>query len=103
MPPTTDPSGAGLRFMGLLRTTIEDGTALAALSHRVLVRPVPHGPSIPYTVYLAPDERGTFLVTCRELPDLLTFGEDEDEALSMAQIAIEEALGTRPSSADFPY
>ena len=105
MPSTSKPSKVGLRFLGMLRNAIEveDGTALAAICHQVLVPPVSGGPMISYAVYLAPDKRGTFLVTCRELPDLLTFGEDEDEALSMAQIAIEEALGVRPSSANFPY
>ena len=89
----------------MLRNAIdtEPGTALSAISHRVLVQPRPGGPAISYTVYFAPDDQGTFLVTCRELPDLLTFGEDEDEALSMAEIALVEALGVRPSSADLPY
>ena len=105
MLPKSQPSSVGLRFLGMLRNAIdtEPGTAQAAISHRVLVQPRPGGPPISYTVYLAPDDRGTFLVTCRELPDLLTFGEDEDEALSMAEIALVQALGTRPSSADFPY
>ena len=105
MLPTSKPSKVGLRFMGMMRTAIkvQNGAALAAICHRVLVGPAPDGPTTAYTVYLAPDDRGTFLVTCRELPDLLTFGEDEDEALSMAEIAIEEAIGVRPSSADFPY
>ena len=104
MPSTSKPSKVGLRFLGMLRNAIEveDGTALAAICHRVLVQPVLSGPSMSYTVYLAPDDQGTFLVTCRELPDLLTFGEDEEEALSMAEIAIEEALRVRPSSANFP-
>ena len=105
MLPKSQPSSVGLRFLGMLRNAIdtEPGTAQAAISHRVLVQPRPGGPPISYTVYLAPDDRGTFLVTCRELPNLLTFGEDEDEALSMAQIALVEALGVRSSSADFPY
>ena len=105
MLPISQPSSVGLRFLGMLRNAIdtEPGRALAAIAHRVLVQPRAGGPSISYTVYLAPDDQGTFLVTCRELPDLLTFGEDEDEALSMAEIALVETLGVRPSSADLPY
>ncbi len=49
--------------------------------------------AIPYTVQLAPDEQGAFLVTCRELPDHLTFGKTEREALAMAEVAIGKALG----------
>ena len=105
MLPKSQPSSVGLRFLGMMRNAIdtEPGTAQAAISHRVLVQPRPGGPSISYTVNLAPDDQGTFLVTCRELPDLLTFGEDEAMALSLAEIALVETLGVRPSSADFPY
>ena len=105
MPPTPKPSKAGLSFMGHLRTALgaKDGARLPAICHRVLVGPAPGDPAVPFTVYLAPDRRGTFLVTCRELPALLAIGQDEDEALGMAAAAIEDALGVQRSSADFPY
>jgi antitoxin HicB len=48
-----------------------------------------------YTVTLTPDDNGTVLVTCPELPEVTTFGEDEDEALLRAADAIEEALAAR--------
>jgi predicted RNase H-like HicB family nuclease len=48
---------------------------------------------LPYTVQLARDEQGAILVTCRELPDLLTSGKTEREALAMAEVAIAKALG----------
>ena len=104
MSPKSTPFQAGLRVVDILREGIEvkDGRALAAIRHHVLVQPLPGGLPCPYTVYLAPDETGTFLVTCRELPDLLTFGEDEMEALKMAVVTIKDAL-VRPCSADFPY
>jgi antitoxin HicB len=35
------------------------------------------------------------LVTCRELPEVVTFGETEEEALTMAEQAIEEAVAAR--------
>jgi hypothetical protein len=72
------------RFIGLLRQAIsaEDGTRMAGVTHHLPI--VPRGGGVPrtFTVDLAPDDKGTFLVSCRELPDLLTFGKDEDEALA---------------------
>ena len=81
----------------------KDGTSLATVRHLLPVQHAANGPPTIYTVYLAPDDKGTFLVTCRELPDLLTFGEDEEEALAMAEHAIREAFAARPSAPDFPY
>jgi antitoxin HicB len=48
-----------------------------------------------YPVVLQPDDNGTFLVTCPDLPEVTTFGEDEDDALRHAVDAIEEALAAR--------
>ena len=48
-----------------------------------------------YPVVLTPDDNGTLLVTCPDLPEVTTFGEDRDEALQRAADAIEEALGAR--------
>jgi antitoxin HicB len=48
-----------------------------------------------YTVILAPDDKGTILVTCPDLPELATFGEDVEDALHRAADAIEEALAAR--------
>lgn len=48
-----------------------------------------------YSVELAEDDNGTFLVTCPELPEVTTFGEDEADALMRARDAIEEALAAR--------
>ena len=80
----------------------EDGTSLATVRHLLPIQHAANGLPTIYTVYLAPDDKGTFLVTCRELPDLLTFGQDE-EALAMAEHAIGEAFAARPSAPDFPY
>ena len=48
-----------------------------------------------YTVVLSPDDNGTVLVTCPDLPEVTTFGEDRDDALRRAADAIEEALAAR--------
>jgi antitoxin HicB len=62
-----------------------------------------------YPVVLTPDDNETLLVTCPDLPEVTTFGEDEADALARAADAIEEALAARiahreevpaPSSAD---
>jgi predicted RNase H-like HicB family nuclease len=96
---------AGIRFMGMLKNALEaeDGSGAAALCHYLPVAG-PEG-SVPaiYTVVLTPRELGAFLVTCRELSEVSTFGASETEALSMAALAIEEALGVRRCSPEFPY
>ncbi|MGH7109104.1 MAG: type II toxin-antitoxin system HicB family antitoxin [Stellaceae bacterium] len=51
-----------------------------------------------YTVVLDPDDNGTLLVICPDLPEVTTFGEDENDALLRAADAIEEALAARIAS-----
>jgi antitoxin HicB len=53
-----------------------------------------------YPVSLEPDENGTLLVTCPDLPELTTWGEDEGDALQRAADAIEEALAARIAHRD---
>ncbi len=43
-----------------------------------------------YAVLLKPAQEGGFVVTCRDLPQLITQGEDIDDALSEATDAIDE-------------
>jgi antitoxin HicB len=50
--------------------------------------------TLSFKVTLTPDA-GTLLVTCPALPEVMTFGADEDEALSRAVDAIEQALAAR--------
>jgi hypothetical protein len=38
-----------------------------------------------YTVILTPDDNGTFLVTCPDLPEVATFGEDAEDVSIGAQ------------------
>src|SRR6266699_2268318 len=64
-----------------------------------------------YPVVLKPDDYSTLLVTCPELPELTTWGEDREDALQRAVDAMEEALAARiahrddipePSASDVP-
>jgi antitoxin HicB len=50
-----------------------------------------------YLIKLAPDDNGTFLVTCPALPEVTTFGETEDDVPRAALGAIEEAIAARIS------
>lgn len=50
-----------------------------------------------YTVILTPDDNGTVLVICPDLPEVTTFGEGVEDALHRASDAIEEALAARIS------
>jgi antitoxin HicB len=50
---------------------------------------------ISYRVTLAPDSNGTVLVTSPDFPELVTFGQHRDDALSHAIGAFEEAIEAR--------
>ena len=95
-----DSTPLGRRMLRLMRiaATGEGKFGLAALSHSIWIQLAANGPPTSYTVFLAPDQHGTFLVACRELPEVTTFGGSEEEALLMAELAIQEALGDRRSS-----
>ncbi|EPR32328.1 putative protein family UPF0150 [Alkalidesulfovibrio alkalitolerans DSM 16529] len=53
-----------------------------------------------YPIELTPDDNGTLLVTCPDLPEVVTFGEDEADALMRAVSAVEEALAARIAMRD---
>lgn len=50
---------------------------------------------ISYRVNLTPDSNDTILVTSPDFPELVTFGSDEDDALSYAVGAFGEAIAAR--------
>ena len=50
-----------------------------------------------YTVVLRPEPEGGYTVRVPALPEIVTFGEDEDEALAMAKEAIGLAIEHRAS------
>ena len=45
-----------------------------------------------YAVFLAPAEEGGYVVTCRDLPSLITQGENEQDALAQAADAMDEVF-----------
>ena len=56
-----------------------------------------------YRIDLEPDTNDTLLVTCPALPEVVTFGEDEEGAKRHAVDAIEEAIAGRiADGADVP-
>lgn len=50
-----------------------------------------------YPLELAPDDNGTFLVTCPSLPEVTSFGESEAEAHANGRLAVAEAVAARLS------
>jgi len=55
---------------------------------------------VSYTLQFEPDENGTLLVTCKELPEVTTFGIDEEDARRHGAEAIAEALEARAATFD---
>ena len=56
-----------------------------------------------YAVLLSPAEEGGYVVTCRDLPELITQGENADEALEQASDAMDEVFATYLTEGlDFP-
>lgn len=53
-----------------------------------------------YAVSLEPDDNGTLLATCPDLPEVTSFGDHRDDALRHAADAIEEALAARMARHD---
>lgn len=48
-----------------------------------------------YSLDLTPDDNGTFLVTCADLPEVTSFGETERDAIDNGNRAVEEAIAAR--------
>jgi antitoxin HicB len=56
-----------------------------------------------YPVLLTPADEGGYVVTCRDLPPLVTQGEDEADALAQAADAMDEVFATfMIEGIDFP-
>ena len=48
-----------------------------------------------YSITLRPEPEGGFTVRVPALPEIVTYGEDEDEAMAMAKEAIELVIESR--------
>ncbi|RJE87949.1 type II toxin-antitoxin system HicB family antitoxin [Paracoccus onubensis] len=48
-----------------------------------------------YPLELTPDDNGTYLVTCPDLPEVTTFGDDIADAISHGADAVQEAIAAR--------
>ena len=79
---------------------MEDGVGRQVRSHHIPLEHADGRPPTVYTVDLARTARGTFVVSCRELPEVVFLSSDEGNALTGAEMAIEEALHARRYSAD---
>jgi antitoxin HicB len=59
--------------------------------------------TLAYAVRLAPAKEGGYVVTCRDLPEVVTQGDDLDEALAQAGDAMDEAFAALiDDEEDFP-
>lgn len=56
--------------------------------------------TLQYTINLRPEPEGGYTVLVPALPEVVTFGENEEEALRMAHEAIEVALQVRRDEGD---
>jgi antitoxin HicB len=56
--------------------------------------------ALQYTINLRPEPEGGYTVLVPALPEVVTYGETEQEALQMAREAIELALGVRRDDGD---
>jgi len=59
--------------------------------------------TLAYAVRLEPAKEGGYVVTCRDLPEVVTQGDDLEEALAQASDAMDEAFAARiDDGEDFP-
>jgi antitoxin HicB len=62
--------------------------------------PAPMSGPVSYTIQLRPEPEGGFTVLVPALPEIVTYGADEEDALRMAHDAIELALAVRRDDGD---
>src|SRR5881392_934657 len=59
--------------------------------------------TLAYAVRLEPAKEGGYIVTCRDLPEVITQGDDLEDALAQASDAMDEAFAARiDDGEDFP-
>ena len=91
---TTKPGRLNLKLVRAVLKAVAAGEdiGLPVVSHPVRVARPEGGSVVTYTVCLIRDDEGTYMVTCRELPEVLVFEQCERQALIAAQAAIRRAL-----------
>ncbi len=91
------PTALGLDLVRAMKAAIasENGAGFAALTHRLPIRSPDEPAPLTFTIDLTQDQDGLFLVTCRELPEVVTAAEDESLAVSLVQLEIMAALVQR--------
>ena len=102
MTPRVTPTAFGLNLVHAMKASIasENRADIGVLTHRLPIRPPGSLTPLTFTIDLAQDQDGLVLVTCRELPEIITAAEDESEALSLAHLAILADLSQRPTSVE---
>ena len=103
MTSTNQPSPLGLKLVQQLKDAIaaEKGVGRGTLSHRIPVTFPDGRAALIYTIDLTLDDDDVYLATCRELPEVFMTADSEEDVLSLARLAILEALmkrQKRPSS-----
>ena len=100
---STTPYGHKLIRMMSQAMSTQGGVCMAPISHHIPVVPEPGQPAIICTVDLAPTEQGTFLVTCREVPEVNISSPDESQGLARAELIIQLALQSPRSPRHIPH
>lgn len=75
-----------------LRAALEDGHEAVIATVLRDIAQANSWPEMRYAVNLTEDDNGTILATVPDIPEAITFGEDQDHALARASDAIETAL-----------
>jgi hypothetical protein len=84
-------------------TENDDRRPSRTITHQIVITHFDGRPPTAYTVDFVPTVKGMFLVSCRELPEVMFQSKDEADGLIWAELAIEEATAPRRCSPDFPY
>ena len=91
---TTKPTRFNLKLVRSVRKALARGEdcGLAVEACPLFVRAPERERAELYTVSLVHDDEGTYMATCRELPEVLVFETSEGKAMAAAHAAIKQAL-----------
>lgn len=97
------PARFNLRFVRAMRKALangEDCCGLVPETYHLLVSSPEAEQPARYTVCLVHDDEGTYMATCRELPELLVFESSKADVIATAHATIEEALAAQGGLSD---